>query len=552
MSENQKCADCGCELKCAAFGGLCPQCLLMAGLGHPPEIDASQTTEVVQKSASNGFVPPEPAELADLIPHVEILELLGQGGMGAVYKGRQRSLDRFVAVKILSPEISHDPRFAERFTREARALGRLTHPNIVAIHDSGCANGLYYFVMEYVDGSNLRQLMEEKKLAPGDVLAIVPQVCAALQYAHDEGIVHRDIKPENILIDKKERVKIADFGLAKLLNQDEVDVHLTATNQVMGTPKYMAPEQMEGAKEIDHRADIYSLGVVFYELLTGELPLGRFAPPSKRVPLDLRLDEIVLRALERRPEQRYQQAGEVKTEIESVVQSPKESAPGLNTNASLVARTNWVTRLFWGLIADLDEIDRPYVSWVVCPLLGFLGYYIFAAFLQNRFAKHTVTIEGFFVFGTAWSTVVFVLLNLIWLVCWTRHRNQALEVRSLTAEEIDEQIGRGAFWLRVVGFLTFVGWIMPVPLPEFDGWGIKIAWALLAGSILCLGARSLGKRRKPSVLPFLVAMAPFSPAVMLGLPLSLRMLRMMSRPEVKAHFEAPASANSSDVGRSSQ
>ncbi len=189
-----------------------------------------------------------------------------------------------------------------RFSREARALGKLNHPNIVAVHDSGEANGLYYFVMEYVDGVNLRHLLREKSLPPKEALAIVPQVCDALQFAHDEGIMHRDIKPENILIDKKGRVKIADFGLAKLVGQDHVDDNLTKAHEVMGTIRYMAPEQMEGAKDIDHRADIYSLGVVFYELLTRELPLGRFPPPSKRVQIDVRLDEIVLRALEKEPE----------------------------------------------------------------------------------------------------------------------------------------------------------------------------------------------------------------------------------------------------------
>ena len=164
-------------------------------------------------------------------------------------------------------------------------------------------------------------------------LAIVPQICEALQYAHDEGIVHRDIKPENILLDKRGRVKIADFGLAKLLGHESVDAALTGTQQVMGTLRYMAPEQMRGARQVDHRADIYSLGVVFYELLTGELPIGRFAPPSKKVQIDVRLDEIVLRALEAEPEQRYQHASDVKTAIESmsileqVPQPPAASGP---------------------------------------------------------------------------------------------------------------------------------------------------------------------------------------------------------------------------------
>jgi serine/threonine protein kinase len=174
---------------------------------------------------------------------------------------------------------------------------------------------------------NLRQAIASGSLQAKDALAIVPQICDALQFAHNEGIVHRDIKPENILIDKKGRVKIADFGLAKLLGQDHSPDSLTATHQVMGTIRYMAPEQMEGSREIDHRADIYSLGVVFYEMLTGELPLGRFAPPSERVQIDVRLDEVVLRSLAKEPQRRYQQANDVKTDLDNISHSPPPAAP---------------------------------------------------------------------------------------------------------------------------------------------------------------------------------------------------------------------------------
>ncbi len=243
--------------------------------------------------------------------------------MGAVYKARQPGLDRLVALKILPPEIGHDASFAERFTREARALARLSHNHIVSVYDFGQVNDLFYIVMEYVDGANLRQTIQAGGLTSQAALAIVPQICEALQFAHDEGIVHRDIKPENILIDKRGRVKIADFGLAKLLRQDADEHSLTGTHQVMGTLRYMAPEQMQGSREVDHRADIYSLGVVFYELLTGELPMGKFAPPSKRVHVDVRLDEIVLRALEQEPAKRYQHASEVKTDVESVTNDPQ-------------------------------------------------------------------------------------------------------------------------------------------------------------------------------------------------------------------------------------
>jgi hypothetical protein len=218
---------------------------------------------------------------------------------------------------VLPPESGSDPAFAERFGREARTLARLNHPHIVAVHDFGEAGGLYYLVMEYVDGPNLREVLQTGRLAPEQALAVVPQLCDALQYAHEEGVVHRDVKPENILLDQRGRVKIADFGLAKLLNRPRAEFTLTGSRQVMGTLDYMAPEQRQSPLAIDHRADIYSLGVVFYEMLTGELPLGRFAPPSQKAAIDTRLDDVVFRSLEMDPGRRYQSASELRTDVEA-------------------------------------------------------------------------------------------------------------------------------------------------------------------------------------------------------------------------------------------
>lgn len=311
MTEIRRCPDCQTELPVDSPAGLCPVCLLKQGRSGP--------AVVVDKTVLfSGFLPPDPEELQAHFPQLDILELIGKGGMGAVYKARQKQLGRLVAVKILPPEVSRDPDFAERFSREARALARLSHQNIVGVHDFGLANGLYYFVMEYVEGTNLREVIRTGSLDSKQALAIVPQVCEALQFAHDEGIVHRDIKPENILVDKRGRVKIADFGLAKLLGHNPGEVTLTQTHQVMGTMHYMSPEQMQGSASIDHRADIYSLGVVLYEMLTGELPIGRFEPPSKKVHVDVRLDEVVLRSLERKPELRFQHASELKMELDTI------------------------------------------------------------------------------------------------------------------------------------------------------------------------------------------------------------------------------------------
>jgi serine/threonine-protein kinase len=291
-------------------------------------VDSEMPSDVpTSATPPDRFVAPEPAELAKQFPQLEILELLGQGGMGAVYKARQTHLDRLVALKILPPQVGQDTAFAERFMREARSLAQLNHTNIVMVHEFGqTEQGLYYFAMEFVDGTDLRRVIQAGELAPAQALSIVPQICEALQYAHDEGIVHRDIKPENILLDKKGRIKIADFGLAKLLDRPATVYALTQAGQKMGTPHYMAPEQIEHPDQVDHRADIYSLGVVFYEMLTGELPLGRFPVPSEKVHVDVRLDEVVLKTLQKEPERRYQHASEVKSDVETISSTPNRGA----------------------------------------------------------------------------------------------------------------------------------------------------------------------------------------------------------------------------------
>lgn len=311
MSTSPYCPQCGNPAGVNTPGGLCAACLLKPGLAP------SQTT-----AYQRGFTAPSIAELAPLFPELEIIQLLGQGGMGAVFQARQLRLDRMVALKILPKISGYEQEFANRFAREARAMARLNHPSIVNIHDFGDKAGWCYFIMEYVEGINLRQAIQAKSVEPQEALGIVGQICDALHYAHQEGIVHRDIKPENILLEKRGRVKIADFGLAKLLDKNNLTRNLTGTNQVMGTVGYMAPEQMEGSREVDQRADIYSLGVVFYELLTGELPMGRFLPPSKKVQVDVRIDEVVLKTLEREPDRRYQHASQIRDEVEMITRGP--------------------------------------------------------------------------------------------------------------------------------------------------------------------------------------------------------------------------------------
>src|SRR5208282_671113 len=207
-SEPKRCPRCGGPISAEAPQGLCPKCLLL---------QAANPTEAGPGASQSA--PPAHEELAAAFPQLEILELIGQGGMGFVFKARQPKIERLVALKILPQSLAADPAFAERFTREGRVLARLSHPNIVAIHDFGQAGGFFYLLMEFVDGVNLRQAMRVGRFTPAQALAVVPKICEALQFAHNEGILHRDIKPENILLDSKGRVKIADFGIAKLLGK---------------------------------------------------------------------------------------------------------------------------------------------------------------------------------------------------------------------------------------------------------------------------------------------------------------------------------------------
>jgi predicted Ser/Thr protein kinase len=385
INSGRKCSRCGAALPADAPEGLCPRCLMGLNFTAPTEEAGPKGTIVITDKAP----PPPIEEIAKLFPQFEILELLGRGGMGFVYKARQPRLDRLVALKILAPDPENRGRFAERFEREAQALARLTHPNIVAVYEFGEAGGLYFIAMEFVDGVNLRKLLGGQTLKPEQALSIVPAICDALQFAHTSGIVHRDIKPENILIDKQGRVKIADFGIAKISGTERHEA-LTGEQQAIGTPHYMAPEQIEKPAEVDHRADIYSLGVVFYEMLTGELPLGKFALPSKKVQVDVRLDEVVLRTLEKEPGRRYQRASDVKTDVETITTSKGASAQA-PTPAVPVRTTS-------------DKIILP----------AFLLAFFFGVFGAHRFyvGKVGTGLAQLFTFGACgiWSTVDWILL----------------------------------------------------------------------------------------------------------------------------------------------
>jgi len=371
------CQQCRQPLPENAPEGLCPACLAKVALGSEPAAPGGtiHINLLADQAPPGTRVPPDVAQLPPQFPQLEILELLGMGGMGMVYKARQPRLDRFVALKILPVESAQHPSFAERFNREAKALAKLNHSGIVAVYDFGQTGQYYYFIMEYVDGMNLRQLLRAKALEPRQALELVTQICTALQFAHDEGVVHRDIKPENILLNKKGQVKIADFGLAKLLGAAP-DTALTMSQAAMGTFNYMAPEQRENAQKVDHRADIYSLGVVFYEMLTGEVPMGRFEPPSKKVQVDVRLDEVVFKALEREPARRYQHVSDVKSNVETITSTPPAApAASPTTPAPAILQPS-----FANLVAKpMIQLLLVWVASLICAWIwpSFLGLSFF-------------------------------------------------------------------------------------------------------------------------------------------------------------------------------
>lgn len=283
-------------------------------------------------------------ELQRGLPQFEILAMAGRGGMGAVYKGRQKSLDRLVAIKVLPADIHHSSAdFAERFKREAKAMARLSHPGIVAVHDAGeTTHGLLYFVMDFIEGTDVqRMLAAQGRFAPEDALAITAKVCEALAYAHTHGVIHRDIKPSNVMVDAEGQVKVADFGLAKFTSADCGSI--TTSEMTMGSPDFMAPEAMRGHAQVDHRADLYAVGVMLYQMFTGTVPRGRFAPPSQAVPgLDKRLDHIVDKALQPDRDNRFATAVEMQTQIARVARPDQQHGSINQKTADPISRKRLV------------------------------------------------------------------------------------------------------------------------------------------------------------------------------------------------------------------
>lgn len=302
-----------------------------------------------QRTSGGGvrWQPPAPEDLAPLLPQYKIDCLIGRGGMGAVYRGTQLALDRPVAIKILPPDLddAHGT-YAERFKNEARMMAKMDHPAIVAVFDFGeTSQRQLYFVMAFIDGTDVSQMISEQGRLPADhALAVTAHVCDALSYAHERGIVHRDIKPANILINYEGQVKVADFGLAKALETSSGT--LTKTGLAVGTPDYLAPETLNSGSEIDGRADLFAIGVMLYQMLTGVVPRGAWKPASLIVPgLDRRFDEIIDRAMQPEPSDRYQSAGEFRRDLDVILMTPfvkerRESSAAIPKQILLARQNN--------------------------------------------------------------------------------------------------------------------------------------------------------------------------------------------------------------------
>jgi eukaryotic-like serine/threonine-protein kinase len=305
----------------------------------------------------------------DGIPGYRLEKMVGKGGMGEVHKAVQLSLGRTVAVKMLNSELAKDDSFVTRFEKEGAALATLSHPNIVSIVDKGKADGTYFLVMEFVDGPSLREVMRSPLLDSMGALKMVMEIARAIDYAHGRGVIHRDLKPENILFDEQAGgiAKVTDFGLAGFVNEGLMSArfNVTETHVSMGTLSYMAPEQRVDAKTADHRADIYSLGVILYEMLVGEVPMGSFETPSKRKPdLDKRLDAVVERCLKPIPADRYQKVSELIADLEPFVPI---------THSSLPRKVGAIERARLSIHNTIRKVTRIATVTVVVAALAVIG-----------------------------------------------------------------------------------------------------------------------------------------------------------------------------------
>ncbi|HCN29947.1 MAG TPA: hypothetical protein DIT64_14635 [Verrucomicrobiales bacterium] len=367
IADTTTCITCGTPITAEVLGGKCPACLKKVALMEPTlPGDTLPESRMARRQA--GWEPPTAEEVEALLPRgfFSVESFIGRGGMGAVYKGTQLVLKRPVAIKIMRQDQAVDAEFRLRFLREAQTLARLNHPGVVNVIDCGEAGPDFLFiVMEYVEGTDLMEVLAANPMTEGMALEILPQICEALQFAHENGIVHRDIKPSNILITSGGRVKLADFGLAKLM--DPGSTLLTRSNVGMGTPDYAAPEQFMPGAAVDLRADIYALGVLIYRMITGDLPRGAWKPPSHSAAVHPKWDEVVRQAMQPRPEERHSSASLVGADLMKI-STLRRLSSGVSTHKKqplrsglrwivsaaivVLAIAGWLTKDRWSPVAS--------------------------------------------------------------------------------------------------------------------------------------------------------------------------------------------------------
>jgi tRNA A-37 threonylcarbamoyl transferase component Bud32 len=503
MTEARACPQCRAELPVDAPEGLCPRCLLQQGIGEGSDTPSSRANDptLAPRIADSGG--PTPGAHVRYFGDYEILEEIARGGMGVVYKARQLSLNRVVALKMVLAGEWATPEARFRLRAEAEAAANLQHPNIVAIHEVGEHEGQQYFSMDFVDGTNLAEFVCGEPLSAEQAASYVKAIAEAIHFAHQRGILHRDLKPQNVLIDTDDRPRITDFGLAKRVENDS---GLTRTGDVLGSPSYMSPEQASSRlEEVGPQSDVYSLGAILYELLTGRAPFrGATAletlcqvievppvPPRKLnpgVPQDL--ETICLKCLEKSPANRFSSAQELADELgrfllgERILSSPRRLEPA--------GTAKW---LGWGaLIGALVGIVLGAIGWPTDFFPSTQGDPIKTAFSRS--------LVGFPV-GVLGAAVAVVLWNTIVVPAWL--------LRQTTAPLAKVGLGLGfIFNGLVLGLLTPgipVHGVQPPPGTVVNGPLLLDALATflaVLGPILCLEIAP--KVRSSGVLLWAVAL----------------------------------------------
>jgi serine/threonine protein kinase len=506
------CPRCGAALPPDAPRGLCPGCLLAAGLPDtqphvPEEGERRQYLETL---------------LNRRLPDYKVGRLIGRGGMGEVWLVEQPSLGRHVAIKVLPDAVRTDPAFAERFHREARTMAQLDHPHIVHIFDYGCIDDLFFIVMEYLP-SNLRQSAFCRGCDPWHLpFQAFFNLCDAVAYAHRKGIIHRDLKPENILV-SGHVVKLADFGLARLRDTPEAQsagsptggARLTTAHQAMGTPLYMAPEQRDRPHEADHRADIYALGLILHEMLTGKLPDG---PPETRYP---QFDAVIRRATDPDPKRRFGRVDYFKATVEQIYKS--KSVNGLFADLGVCALLLFGLMAFWrGPILQLflgpevadPRLDRlwtwpvqmlffgPVFLWTRTwwsPLLEKLAVgAALASLVACNVYVHVLHAELwpgpnweiYLLFALCfWVLLLETVMPFLWWGLWRSGRTFEKHGRLYAACPLTPAL--------VIGSCLLVGWLAP---PAYRHWMDVPLAALLAAPRLLAASRSRLWERMPQHL----------------------------------------------------